>query len=165
MFADDLIIITSASRKASRNCLLCLNIYQDLTEQKRNLNKSTIFFPSWCNKTIAKSISNIFNIKLGYFPFIYLGIPISPKKLLVNQFNFLTNRVKNTIHAWNHTTISTAARVVLLNSYIFSIPKYYLSIMAIPILSLTISLKWLGLFFGAGQAIGLSLHWLDSYYT
>lgn len=36
MFADDLILVTSASRKVARNSLFCLNLYHKLTDQKPN---------------------------------------------------------------------------------------------------------------------------------
>lgn len=118
MFADDLILVTNASRLSARNIRLCLNIYQHLTGQKPNLLKSEIFFPSWCNKKISLAISRILGIKVGSFPFTYLGIPISPKKLLVKNFYFLHEKVKNSIQTWNHYTISTVGRVVLINSSI-----------------------------------------------
>lgn len=84
------------------------------------------------NHRIANAISKILGTKLGQFPFLYLGVPISPKKLLINQLSFLPSRVNLAIHAWNYSSISTAGRVVLLNNTIFAIHDYYLSVMNLP---------------------------------
>lgn len=69
MFVDDLLLITKASRKTARNCLMCLNIYHSITGQKPNLNKLAVYFPSWCNKKLSNSISHILGINQGSFPF------------------------------------------------------------------------------------------------
>lgn len=98
MFTNDFILVTKASRKTARNYLLYLNLYQKLTGQTPNLLKSAIFLPSWCNNMVAKAISTILGIKLGQFPFTYIRISISPRRLLVSQFNFLPNRDKSIIH-------------------------------------------------------------------
>lgn len=132
MFVDDLITISKATRQTTKNCLLCLNIYHDIIGQKPNLNKLAIYLPSWCNKKIANSISMILGIKLGNFSFIYLGASISPKRLHIAHFNFITNRVNNVIQSRNHLDISTASREVFLNNNIFSIPTYYLFVFLIP---------------------------------
>ena len=132
MFADDLLIVTSATRRSANNILLCLNLYLGLTGQKSNLNKSAIYLPSWCNRRLANSIARILKIKLDSFPFLYLGVPISPKKLPLNHFSYLTNRVSSLIHSWNHSPITTIGRSILLNASIFSIPNYLMSVMNIP---------------------------------
>lgn len=73
MYVDDLILITSASRKTARNVNLCLDIYHHLTGQKPNLNKAEIFFSIWLNKRVSDRISSILNFKQGNYPFKYLG--------------------------------------------------------------------------------------------
>ena len=69
MFADDLIIITSASRSANGNYKLCLDIYRDLTGQRANLSKSSIHLHGWCNRKVSSAIKSILGMNLGYFPF------------------------------------------------------------------------------------------------
>lgn len=93
MFTDDLILITNASRKIARNCLMCLNPYHYLRGQKSNPTKSNLFLPSWCNQTLARGIFRILGISQGSFPFTYLGDPISPKRLLASHFNSITSKV------------------------------------------------------------------------
>lgn len=87
MYAYDLILITTATRKSARNIKLCLDLYASLTGQTTNLLKSNLYLPYWFNKKIAKSIATILTINLGNYPFTYLGILITYKKLAVLVFN------------------------------------------------------------------------------
>lgn len=73
---------------------MCLNLYQSLTGQKPNLMKSAIYVPSWCNRKLVNVISRILGNNLGTFLFIYFGIPISPRRLMVNQLQYIPNKVK-----------------------------------------------------------------------
>ncbi|XP_039118053.1 uncharacterized protein LOC120253920 [Dioscorea cayenensis subsp. rotundata] len=98
LFADDLILITKATRRNARNCLLCLNVYQNLTGQKQNLSKSALYVRSW--------------------------------QMLYQKSLALNWRV---IHSWNHSSLSMAGKITLLNSTVFAIPNYILSVMNLPI--------------------------------
>lgn len=95
MFVDDLIIITNASRSAARNCEFYLDIYCYLTGQKANLVKSTIHVSSRCNSKIISSFKSLQGIKMSSFPFKYLGVLISPKRLTVHQCQYLVDRDAN----------------------------------------------------------------------
>lgn len=44
----------------------------------------------------------------------------------------IPDRVMNSIQMWNHSSVSIAGRVVLINNTIFSIPYYILSMMNLP---------------------------------
>lgn len=132
MFANDLILIIKATRKNARNCLRCLNVYENLSGQKPNFLKYAIYVPSWYDKKLAKSISKILGISLESFPFTYLGIPISSKKLQIIQLQHIPTRVRNTIQSQNHSSISTVGHGILLNNVIFAIPNYILSVMNLP---------------------------------
>ena len=65
--------MTKVYRKVARNCNLCLFVYSKLTCQNPNSSKSAIYFPSWFNRKLAKSVASIMNLKIGNFPFTYLG--------------------------------------------------------------------------------------------
>ena len=84
-------------------------------------------------KRLSWSISTILDFKIGYnFPFIYLGISISPRKLHLNLFNPMVTRVSNLTTLWKHQYISQASKVVLINSFLMTIPAYYLAVNPIP---------------------------------
>lgn len=71
-------------------------------------------------------------MKLGKFPFTYLGAPISPFRLPARHFQPLIDNTASTINNWNHTHISQAGRVILINSNIFALPVYLLSVFFLP---------------------------------
>lgn len=85
MFADDLILITRVSCKVARACKLGISIYRNLIGQLPKVNRSTIHFPSWFNRRMCKSISNILGIRVGSYHFKYLSCLISPKKLNISH--------------------------------------------------------------------------------
>lgn len=64
MYGDDLILVTTASRKVAMNVKLCLSIYASLTGQSPNSAKSEIFFLAWFNKRVSCSVSSILNFKI-----------------------------------------------------------------------------------------------------
>lgn len=96
MYADDLVIITKASRSAARNIKLCLEIYTSLTGQNANSSKSTIYLPSWFNSRVTRSIIAILNFPLASFPLTYLGVLISPYKLNTSYFKPMVDRINRT---------------------------------------------------------------------
>ncbi|XP_039125466.1 uncharacterized protein LOC120261592 [Dioscorea cayenensis subsp. rotundata] len=128
MFADDLVIITQMSRKAARSIRLCLDFYGKISGQVPNDSKSAIYFPTWANKRVASRICSILNISAATFPFRYLGILISPKRLAKSTFADIIANIKNRCSRWTHSKLSPAAKTVLINSSLLSLPLYYLSV-------------------------------------
>lgn len=90
MYTDDLIIITTATRKSAKNIKLCLNLYASLTSQTPNPSKSNLYFPYWFNRRVTKSIESILNIKRGNYPFTYLGILITYSSIMVMHVYYLS---------------------------------------------------------------------------
>lgn len=132
MYADDLILITTATRKYARNIKLWLNLYTSLTAQTLNLSKSNLYLPHWFNRRVVKSIETILNIKMGTYPFTYLGILITYKRLAISCFNLMIDKINKTIGRWNRSKISKPGKVVMINSSIMVMHVYYLSVYPVP---------------------------------
>lgn len=132
MYADDLVLISQATRKTARNIKLCLSIYALLNGQHSNLLKSTVYLPSWFNKRVSKSICSILSFTHASFPFTYLGVLISPKKLAMTSFNPMISWIRRICTKWKHSKLSQPAKTILINSSIFSIPTYYSFVYLIP---------------------------------
>lgn len=102
IYAEDLIFITSATKKFDRNVKLCQNIYADLARQKPNQSKSEIYFPSWFNKIISYRIFSIMNFSSIETPFRYLGSLTSQKKKLANmQFIYMIDNINVAVANWD----------------------------------------------------------------
>lgn len=132
MYADDLVLITQATRRVARNVNLCLSIYSFLTGQNPNLNKSSVYFPKWLNGKLGRGISKILGFSIGSFPFTYLGIAISPTRLLVSHFSQMVSYFQNLTSFWKKLHILTAGKLILINSALLSIPSYTLAVCHIP---------------------------------
>lgn len=132
MYADDLILISHASRKAARNINLCLNIYAWIIGQNANVSKSAIYFPTWFNSRVSKSIYSILRFKISSFPLTYLESLISPKGLGVSYFKTMVDRISHTCSRWKHSKLSLATKSILINSSILAVSTYYLPVYPIP---------------------------------
>ncbi|XP_039130894.1 uncharacterized protein LOC120267295 [Dioscorea cayenensis subsp. rotundata] len=118
--------------KAARNINHCLEVYRHITGQRPNLLKSQIFFPTWCNKHVSSRICSILNLTQASFPFKYLGILISHKRLAASSFNPMVVKIRHLCSRWSNYNLSQAAKTTLINSTLFSIPTYTLSVYPIP---------------------------------
>lgn len=132
MYADDLILISHASRCVARNFNLCLSMYDKLTGQHSNFNKLAVYLPTWFNRRVAKSICSILNFNQASFPISYLGVLITPKRLEIASFNPMISTIRHICTKWKHSKLSQVAKVILINSSILSIPTYYTSVYPIP---------------------------------
>lgn len=132
LYADDLILVNSASRKSARNIGLCLNIYAHISGQFPNQNKSDVYIPYWFNNRVSSRICNILNFKLGNTPFTYLGVLISPKKLAISHFEFMISCINVAIADWSRANLSKAGKSVLIDSILMATPTYYMLVYPIP---------------------------------
>lgn len=132
MYANDLILASKATRKIDRNCNLYLSIYSKLTGQHPNYSKSIVLFPSWVSKWFVKSIFSILNFRIGSFPFTYVGVMITPKRIKISPIKPMVSHISNITNVWNHSNFSKAWRMVMINSTILSIPNYYMSTYPVP---------------------------------
>lgn len=120
MYLDDLILVSQASRRVASNIKLCLNIYGNLTGQIPNSSKLSIYFPSWFNTRVSKSICSILAFPISNFSITYLGIMVSPKRLAVVVFNNMIAKIRNLYSRWKNLHLSNFAKVVLINSSLLS---------------------------------------------
>lgn len=108
MYDDDLILISHATRKSASYIKLCLSIYGQMTGNFSNGLKFEVFFPTWFNKRLVRSICSILSFGASSFPLTYLGMLIFPKKLVVSHFNSMMERIDRAISNWNWFNISSA---------------------------------------------------------
>ncbi|XP_039119935.1 uncharacterized protein LOC120256290 [Dioscorea cayenensis subsp. rotundata] len=158
MFADDLILVTQASRRAARGINQCLNVYGFLTGQRPNFAKSHIFFPTWCNKHVSSRIRAILNLTQASFPFKYLGILISPKRLAVSTFKPMIDKIRLQCNRWSNFNLSSAAKATLINYSLLSIPTYTLSVYTIPEVVISEITKVVRKFYWCRNGNGKGIH-------
>lgn len=70
--------------------------------------------------------------RLGSFPFIYLGLPLSNKKLTKQAYIPLIQKFNKRLAGWAAKYLSIAGRLVLINAVLSSLPVYFMSCLNIP---------------------------------
>lgn len=70
--------------------------------------------------------------KEGSLPFRYLGVPLSCKKISVNYYLPLVEKILSRIQHWSAKMLSQAGRVQLVQTVSFAIANYWLQCFPIP---------------------------------
>jgi hypothetical protein len=68
----------------------------------------------------------------GSFPFRYLGIPLSPHRLLASQFSPFLHKLDLAIQSWLRKHLSYARRLELLKSILYGMVRFWLNIFSVP---------------------------------
>lgn len=68
----------------------------------------------------------------GKLPFRYLGIPVTNKKLIVNQCMGLVDRTVMRIRHWSAKLLSFACRIQLIRSVIFAMTSCWMKCLLFP---------------------------------
>ncbi|XP_011004865.1 PREDICTED: uncharacterized protein LOC105111252 [Populus euphratica] len=117
-FADDVILLSRGDRHSVSSLYQHLTTFGQTSGLVINANKSSIFFGE-----VANSIKQLILLDIGFaegsFPFRYLGVPLSPHRLLASQFSPLLHKLELTINGWLGKHLSYAGRMELLKSVLF----------------------------------------------
>jgi len=85
------------------------------------------------NHSTIDAVIDILNFQVGSFPFTYLGVKISPRKLRASDCNDLLVKTNKKLAHWKRDLLSQAGRLVLIKSTLSAIPTYWLSNCTIPL--------------------------------
>ena len=96
-----------------------------------NFHKST-FVPMNMNDSTARRMADVLGFSLSSFPQTYLGLPLSPQKLRVSDFQPLLNSFDKYLACWKARLLSSGGRIVLVNAVLGSLPIYFMSSILIP---------------------------------
>jgi hypothetical protein len=69
-------------------------------------------------------VAHKLNCKLWTFPFVYLGLLISDRKITIDQWMFLIRRLGLKIETWLGRFLSSGGRIILSNSCLASLPMF-----------------------------------------
>jgi hypothetical protein len=80
----------------------------------------------------AEMYAEIFNCQVGSFPIKYLGLPVSPSRLHVNDWIPLIEKSAKKLDIWKGGLMSIAGRSIFINSSLSNTPIYHMSIYLLP---------------------------------
>nr|CAD1828059.1 unnamed protein product [Ananas comosus var. bracteatus] len=108
-FADDILIFFDGSRKSAAVIKVILDAFSDSSGLKINFNKSALI-PLHLTDDQAADLSTIFGCSTQHFPFSYLGLPLSPKRLLKADYLPIIEKIDARLAGWKGATLSRGHR-------------------------------------------------------
>ena len=122
-YADDTIIFNPFDESLIISTKFILYYFEEMAGMKINYHKSEVF-------TVGLDVSEelraaqMLNCTIGKFPMKYLGLPISPDKILKQELAFLAQKMEKKLGVWSGNILSHAGRAVHINACLSSIPSY-----------------------------------------
>ncbi|XP_074271306.1 uncharacterized protein LOC141595239 [Silene latifolia] len=95
-----------------------------------NREKSDIYFNGMCNED-SQYVMRVSGFREGTFPFRYLGIPISYKRMAVGDCSRLVERVVMRIRGWGARKLSYAGRLFLVQAVLLQLHIFWARIFLI----------------------------------
>ena len=130
-FADDVMLLCRGDIKSVRTLLDVLNKFGKVSGLVINPQKSSIYFGG-VGISAKQAILLDTGLSEGSFPVRYLGVPLSPHRLLASQFTPLLQNLKSAVQAWMGKKLSYAGRLELLHSVLYGMVNFWLSIFPVP---------------------------------
>lgn len=148
-FADDLMLFCKGD--ANSVCLLMrgLEAFTLTSGLAANRNKSAVYFGN-VKEQVHTRIIEMSGFSEGKFPFRYLGVPISLKRISASDCEILVDKICSRIKCWGSCNLSYATQVQIINSVLMSLYTYWETIFVIPqsilnaILSVCCNYLWEG---------------------
>ncbi|GJV63212.1 hypothetical protein Tco_1474040 [Tanacetum coccineum] len=123
-FIDDLLMFYHGdmnSVNVLKEAIEDFGAYSDLIP---NYTKSTIIFGSM-NNAEKKNILDNGPFKVERLPVKYLGVPLTSKRIGVNNYKILLDRIRNIILNWKNKCLSYAGRLRLVASVLEYVHVYW----------------------------------------
>nr|XP_009778828.1 PREDICTED: uncharacterized protein LOC104228121 [Nicotiana sylvestris] len=111
--------------------LKSFNHFSEVSGLKANLEKSALYIAG-VTKEFKERILDEMQLTLGELPFRYLGVPLSSKKLSVQQCMPLIEKIIARINCWTTKWLSYSGRLQLLKSAIFEMQTYWAQAFLLP---------------------------------
>ncbi|XP_074315706.1 uncharacterized protein LOC141651914 [Silene latifolia] len=96
-----------------------------------NKNKSDVYL-NGVNDSLATNLVRLAGFQLGQFPFRYLGVPISYKRLSVADCSRVVDKIVARIRGWGAKHLSYAGRLVLVKAVLTQLHVYWARIFLLP---------------------------------
>lgn len=130
-FADDILLFC---RGDTGSVNILLNVFKDFSA-----STGLIFNPRKCKAffgCVDEDSKNIIKASTGFeegrFPVKYLGVPLSSKKINIQHYLPLIEKITSRVRHWSAKLLSYAGRVQLVKSIVCSITQYWMMNFPIP---------------------------------
>jgi hypothetical protein len=124
LFADDLVIFTTATFSEAIIIKDCLNKYSYWSEQTVNASKSNILFSKNTTVSTISAIRNFLPYQTTPTTTKHLSLSILYGKSKKAVFSDILDKVNEKIEGWRSKTLSQAGKTTLIKSVVFALPSY-----------------------------------------
>ncbi|XP_074287662.1 uncharacterized protein LOC141612812 [Silene latifolia] len=131
-FADDSLILCRADRKNAETIKGVLDLYQDASGQRLNMQKSELFFSPSTGVIEQNEVTQILAANVVSSPGKYLSIPAVVGRNKTMTFNHLKERIWKKFKGWKEKLLSYSGREILIKAIAQSIPTYHLGLFKFP---------------------------------
>ncbi|RHN52388.1 hypothetical protein MtrunA17_Chr6g0479961 [Medicago truncatula] len=108
-----------------------LLLFEALSGLKVNFSKSLLVGVNVSSSWLSEA-TMVLNCKVGYIPFVYLGLPIGGNARRLSFWEPIIKRIISRLTGWNSKHLSIGGRLVLLKSVLSYLPVYALSFFKAP---------------------------------
>jgi hypothetical protein len=126
-YADDTMILLENTEQGLVNLKFLLICFELLSGMKINYHKSEVIVLGVDQQEQAR-VANLLNCQQGYFPFTYLGFPISDIKLTIADLEPVVATVGKRVEPWQGRFLSSAPRLTLTDACLSSLPLHTMSL-------------------------------------
>ncbi|XP_074266065.1 uncharacterized protein LOC141588526 [Silene latifolia] len=130
-FADDLLLFWRGDRPSIITILRGFATFSVASGLEMNKDKSDIYFNGMSPGDV-EFVLRIYGFQEGSFPFRYLGIPISHKRMAIGDCTRLVEKVVERIRGWGTRKLSYARRLVLVKAVLTQLHSFWTRILVIP---------------------------------
>lgn len=148
MFADDVMVFFDGSSSSLHGIYETMDDFASWSGLHLNREK-TVLFHGGLSSSDSREIS-AYGFPTGTLPVRYLGLPLMCRKLKINEYSPLLDKISSKFRAWAVKSLSFAGRTQLIASVIYGTINFWISTFILPkgclkkIESLCSSFLWAG---------------------
>lgn len=130
-FTDDLLVFTDGTKRSIENILNTFEDFAAMSGLKISLEKSTLY-TAGLSEIQEGDILTCFPFASGKLPVQYLWLPLLTRRMTVNDYMPLVEKIRKRMSSWTGRFLSYGGRLQLINSVITSMANFWLSAFRLP---------------------------------
>ncbi|CAL1353631.1 unnamed protein product [Linum trigynum] len=160
-FADDTYLFLRATSSECHNLLQLLHLYEEVSGQRVNLQKSSVCFSSNMSDQESVAMAALLGVTSIGSMEKYLGLPAQVQRSKVQTFRFVEDNLAVRIQSWRSKSLSLAAKEVVIKAVGSATPVYAMFSFRLPSTSCRRLNGQLSRYWWAGQDKDRGMHWIS----
>jgi hypothetical protein len=124
LYVDDVVIFLQSRTDELALTKELLRIFENATGLVTNISKSSVT-PIQCGEEELAEVQEVMACKVENFPYKYLGMPLSVRKLRKNDLIPLVDKVAYHLPEWKEALMHLAGHAALVKAVLTAVPVYH----------------------------------------